>query len=64
VVRKKQALQSVTAAAPAVLVIPADVVDPDWARRAIMETVAHLRRRTCVLPVIHAYIFNPVAHAH
>jgi NADPH:quinone reductase-like Zn-dependent oxidoreductase len=55
VARRKQALESVAAAArergaPDVLVLPADVADPDQSRGAVEETVAHFGERTCVLP--------------
>ncbi|CAN6278647.1 unnamed protein product [Urochloa humidicola] len=46
VARRKQALEGVAAAArergaPDVLVVPADVSDPEQSRRAVEETVAH-----------------------
>ncbi|CAO2038264.1 unnamed protein product [Urochloa humidicola] len=46
VARRKQALEDVAAAArergsPDVLVVPADVSDPDQSRRAVEETVSH-----------------------
>jgi len=46
VARRKHALEGVAAAArergaPDVLVVPADVSDPEQSRRAVEETVAH-----------------------
>jgi len=54
VARRKKALESVAAAAqecgaPDVLVLPADVADPEQSRRAVEETVAHFGKRACDL---------------
>jgi len=55
VARRKHALEGVAAAArergaPDVLVVPADVSDPEQSRRAVEETVAHFGKCTlCTL---------------
>ena len=53
--RRKHALEGVAAAArergaPDVLVVPADVSDPEQSRRAAEETVAHFGK--CVPPCL------------